>query len=380
MISSTNCVMTHHGLMVDRMGTISPCCVYAAGDYPSDIPYHDHERYNQEIQQVMIDDFEKDRPHAACAKCYRTESLQGSSLRLYYNHAYGNDRVLMGKGPVYHLELRLGNICNLKCMMCWPGASTALASERWLHKEKFASIKLQVEDLQNIDPWWRTDRFRAWYLTLIPQLRYIHFTGGEPFMIPEVIDFLKLAWPYRHSLALGFNTNLTLAPDSMIDLLKDWPKVQVSVSLEGVSHMNDYVRYPSDWSIIHSNLLRIKSCVPRARIAVNHTVQHASAYSLPALADYCQDHDLPLVLSLVEGSPDLSWNSVPPRDLVKLQAWIDNSTTITDMNRHFLRNLMNITHFDHDCYHRFRRYVEVLDEIRHTSWDQTFEPSVVDTA
>ena len=115
--------------------------------------------------------------------------------------------------------------------------------------------------------------------------------------------------------------------------------------------------------------------MPQAHVSVNHTFQHASVYSLPDLAQYCQQNSISLHMTLVQGDAYLGLESVPTQDRKRLIEWAQNTNRLTQEQRQFVINIAQSTHFDFDLYFKFRDYVMVLDDIRKTSWDQTFCPS-----
>lgn len=375
-LPKAGCILAYHGLVVDKQGTVMPCCQYGAGDDPSLIPWQDGARYHQTIRQTMHHDMIKERPHKACTKCYAEESLGGRSLRLHANAAYGDRYQLSADPAIYHLEIRAGNTCNLKCMMCWPGASSAIAAERYHYRDRFTAIGLHVDHPAPMQAWWQDQDFRSWFARVVPDVQHLHFTGGEPFLIPDIVDLINVAVMLSPEIEIGFNTNLTLLTPDLMHSLRSVKRLSLAVSIEGVGAMNDYIRFPSIWSDIHENLQVCRKEFPHAQITCNHTLQHASVYGLPALIMYCDENDLSLNFNLVQGNPNLSWDSVPPKDLEKFRYWTEDH----DMQPHykdFLQKHCANTYFDRTKYEGFRRYVELLDTIRGTSWDDTFHPSAL---
>jgi hypothetical protein len=55
--------------------------------------------------------------------------------------------------------------------------------------------------------------------------------------------------------------------------------------------------------------------------------------------------------------------------------WADDTDQLNQEQRQFVMNIAQSTHFDLELYLKLRDYVAVLDNIRKTSWDQTFRPS-----
>jgi MoaA/NifB/PqqE/SkfB family radical SAM enzyme len=72
----------------------------------------------------------------SCNHCWRQEDLGLYSHRLKQNKDVVIDREIkhmnadgsMSVGPKY-LEIRTGNFCNLKCIMCHPANSTEIVKE-----------------------------------------------------------------------------------------------------------------------------------------------------------------------------------------------------------------------------------------------------------
>lgn len=375
-LTKAGCILAFHGLVVDKQGTIMPCCQYAAGDAPPSIPWQHGIRYHEIIRQPMHDDMINDQPHKACGKCYKEESLGGRSLRLHANQTYGNRYQLNSDPKIYHLEIRAGNTCNLKCMMCWPGASSAIAAERYHYQDRFAAMGLRVDSPVPVHAWWKDEDFQAWFARVITNVQHLHFTGGEPFLIPDIVDMIDSAVERSPGIEIGFNTNLTVLTPYLMRSLRSVKRLDLSVSLEGIGAINNYVRFPSKWSEIDANLQTVRKELPHARVTCNHTVQHASVYGLPALMNYCQENDLDINFNLVQGHPDLSWDTVPPKDLERFKYWLVDHA-MHPHHRSFLQQHCIRTIFDRSKHDRFRMYVGLLDDIRGTSWDDIFHPSVL---
>jgi sulfatase maturation enzyme AslB (radical SAM superfamily) len=223
--------------------------------------------------------------------------------------------------------------------------------------------------------YWATEEFADFSQEFLSQIQRINITGGEPFMIPEVVSMLDRLVQVKDTIVLSFNTNMTLLSDQLLERLKQFCNLEICVSLEGIGAHNDYLRYPSNWSKIESNIQKLKQQVPQAHVSVNHTFQHASAYSLPNLAQYCQQNSISLHMTLVQGDAYLGLESVPPRDLARLIKWAQRTDWLTQEQRQFVINTAQSTHFDLELYLKLQDYVAVLDSIRKTSWGQTFRPS-----
>jgi organic radical activating enzyme len=369
MNKQVGCALAWHGVCVNQDGTLDPCCQYTNPFLYKRLPFDQFAEFDSTVRRRMREDFEAGRPHEGCQKCYQEESAGWTTLRHFANQWYGTPQ----DTTIRHVELRLGNYCNLKCFMCSPGSSSSISVERQQHSDKFASVGIYpyVPDMPH---YWETAEFADFSDEFLSQVQRINITGGEPFMIPEVVTMLDRLMPQRETIALSFNTNMTMLGDRLLERLTQFSNLEICVSLEGVGEMNDYLRYPSRWRDIHVNIQRVKQRIPQAHVSVNHTFQHGSAYSLPALARYCQEQEISLHMTLVQGDAYLGLASVPPGDLAELKSWAESTQYLNSEQRQFVISNINSTQFNLDLYLQFRDYVMVLDDIRKTSWDYIFHP------
>lgn len=137
-------------------------------------------------------------------------------------------------------QIDLGNHCNSACVFCQPRYSTRLAQDY-----------LQLGLIHKVPgPNWTdddclVDRFCA-MLSRSPGLAYLHFLGGETLIIPAFQKILqKLLELGLNQVHIGFTTNLTVWPSSVISLLEKFPNVHAGLSIECLHSLNDYMRWPS---------------------------------------------------------------------------------------------------------------------------------------
>lgn len=198
-----------------------------------------------------------------CTRCFDIEASGGESRRILENKYYDQhiDQALKNSNPdgtllkpnVLSADYRLGNTCNLKCLMCSP-----IATKQWIETwndssfEKISNDKL--EELKNLN-WHESTVFEDVVLAISQGLENIHFAGGEPFLIKNIKRILnKLVDENLASgISLSFNTNLTVIPE-WISILSKFKKTNICVSIDGVGKVNDYIRRFSNWDTIFKNL------------------------------------------------------------------------------------------------------------------------------
>ena len=67
-----------------------------------------------------------ERPET-CVRCFREEDAGVRSPRIGYNEKWMRDDIVLTETPpmdIRYVDLRLGNLCNLKCRMCNPWSSS----------------------------------------------------------------------------------------------------------------------------------------------------------------------------------------------------------------------------------------------------------------
>ena len=373
MLDSYKCVAAYNCISINQNGTLDPCCQYTPDHTQKVYKFTEFAEYQKNIQQAMHDDMIVGRRHARCQKCWKEEDNGWKSLRQWLNEWHGDvaNSSVDCNNPIYHLELRLGNFCNLNCFMCFPSNSSSIALERSKYQKEFYALNLSA-DGGNIPYYWQTTEFDQFSEAVLKDVRSINITGGEPFIIPEVIKLLDRLMPQAKTIKLSFNTNLTKVSEQLIDRLKKFKHLMICISLEGTNEMNDYLRYPSKWNTIKDNIKLLRRYVANAKLSVNHTFQHSSIYSLPALVDFCKDHKLDLQLTTVQGEASLTLNSADPEDLAKFRAWAVDFESLNNNQRNLIINQIDSAKFDQELHNKFYAYVDLLDKIRNTDYRKVF--------
>ena len=373
MPTSTSCQAAYHGICVNTDGTIEPCCQYTQAP---GMPKHHYTKFDQyllDIPTKMQADAANGIEHAGCVKCYREEQHGWTSLRQHQNRWYPSDTTAINAdNPIYDLELRLGNFCNLKCIMCGPASSSSIAAERRTYQDRFIKIDAQIGQ-GTLPYYWKEEEFKQFAQTVLTtNARRVNITGGEPFIIPEVVKFLEMLTPRCDTVAVSFNTNLTEVGNKLLTTLQKFKNIEISISLEGTGAMNDYVRHPSRWADIESNIQLLKQQLPHAKLSINHVLQHTSVYALPDLMAFATLHNLYVQITTVSGYPYLTLNSVPTDHLVPFKAWAESSTDIDRKQRSLIVGTVDSACYDDKLYHKFKEYIDLFDSIRNTNYLAVF--------
>ena len=263
---------------------ISPCCAYT-GDlrFNSKSQYWTSEQVKK-IQQNMLQNVRDN----GCQICWKKEDRGYSSLRQHSNEIYKNHiEQIRGNQTLqqpFYLDLRLGNLCNLKCRMCISEWSSQIASEiienpneDWIDTPEQKILELDDSTWQLLEQW-------------IPHVRRVFMTGGEPTIIKRNLEYIEKIIESGRSkeVELIFTTNATNINSKFVEVGKQFKSVSYNVSIDAVGELAKYIRYPSDWRTIENNLHNIGQGV-----SFNTTIQWLNMTRLNEIFDYIEHCGIP---------------------------------------------------------------------------------------
>jgi MoaA/NifB/PqqE/SkfB family radical SAM enzyme len=101
-----------------------------------------------------------------------------------------------------------------------------------------------------------SDRFWQELESVMSEIRYIEFTGGEPFMIREHFDLLKklVDQNHAHQIEIHYNTNGTQYPEGAEEIWKNFKHVEIAFSIDDVGARFEYQRTNAQWNDVTNNI------------------------------------------------------------------------------------------------------------------------------
>jgi MoaA/NifB/PqqE/SkfB family radical SAM enzyme len=187
-----------------------------------------------------------------CSICYEREELSGESARQFESLEWVMDLRLTNKLDLKNIkypvsyEIRPSNKCNIMCRMCDDKHSHLIEEEN-----KKLGIPVTTDT-------WKFQDFPYDKINFDTAKR-IYWAGGEPTIFPEFYDFLRRCIKQNQTnFDLNIGTNAQKLSDRLMDLLKEFPRVTFSVSIDGYKEINNYVRWGSNFDIIVDNCHRIQ--------------------------------------------------------------------------------------------------------------------------
>ena len=298
------------GLATREDGAVKVCCRSHPIGFIQDAPLEYH--WNSETmtrirRQVLIGERPKE-----CAPCFNLEDQGVESLR--QRHIAGvipESRITLYPDAVSNMrhdftmpfeiptmEIKLNNLCNLKCRMCNPLDSTSW--QDWdkvvpFYKKENNYLVPTVERLvkkpgQYIGPFDDTDNWWASFEKLIPHFKRVEFAGGEPLMDPQHYRILDMLKPYGKNIEIKYATNGTTLGISKGRTIHDyWPhfrSIAVNVSIDGIHDVYNYIRGNGDFRQVEANIREIQKIPNVSRVVGAFTAQAGNILQAAECIDY----------------------------------------------------------------------------------------------
>jgi len=202
--------------------------------------------------------------------------------------------------PMSFIDIRLGNQCNLKCIMCSPTDSNKWYDDyNQIWGDKFftdSGKKIQLvfdkkgklKPRENIYIWNENAHLWSQMEKNINKLRRIYIVGGEPLLIAKHYDFLEqcINKEAAKKLVLDYNSNITIIPSKAWKIWKRFKKVIIGISIDGIGSINNFIRYPSTWNKIERNLFLLDNAKGNFVLHITATISLLNIWHLPEMIEY----------------------------------------------------------------------------------------------
>ena len=343
------CVLPWVSLETSPVGTVRPCCL-AEDELVDDAG----EKFNlatakftaiqnshsmKELRQQFIN---QEQPQT-CRKCWREERSGRTSKRMHtldrLKHMLAHETTwTVDAKPLMFLDLKLGNICNLKCRICGSWSSSTFATEELanlpLEQDKKSShhyqmLKQGAWPRENSTFWQEIDQ-------VVDHIEYIEFTGGEPLMIPEHFDLLQglIDRGIAGNIEIHYNTNGTQYPESAADIWQHFKTVEIAFSIDDVGARFEYQRSNAVWAEVEDNIARFKQLrdqYPNIRLQVCSTVNVFNVYYLEELArwNYSQGFDY-IYWNMMHEAYYFSISTLPERAKAAITTQLRSCGSVSD--------------------------------------------------
>jgi MoaA/NifB/PqqE/SkfB family radical SAM enzyme len=320
-VSNTFCVLPWMHLATTSTGNMRVCCNSTPGknlikkdDGTVYKVFKDNiqEAWNSEtyhtIRQQMLNG---ERPEM-CQRCFREEDAGLVSTRTNLNIKWQEDKEYTVDAPfdIKYADIRLGNLCNLKCRMCNP-----YSSNQWLKEWSLVETALSEEEYKRLDTMGWPENEKTWdnLFSIVPTIKEIYLTGGEPTIIKEQYKLLNYCIDngYSKKIKLKYNTNLTNIPRDLIETWKQFKQIQLNCSIDAVGDLDRYIRYPSNWPKIQENFDLLQD-LDNSYIEIHNTVQMYNILRLDDFLDWALPYGHKIYFNILNHPEYLNIRVLPP--------------------------------------------------------------------
>lgn len=290
------CSLAWTGFYNEANGIVKPCCLFQGRISKDDgTPYYLQETPIKEIfnSKYMVDlrnRFVEGENIPECSTCWKDESNGVVSKRERYlktdeqmetDHQVSFSQVTDVVPTDY--QLIISNACNLACKSCSPSHSNMwqAINKKTIGITNYSMPHGQVSNSSSLF-WENRDE---WLDTVVN----LEMVGGEPFFISkweEVIDEL-IARKRAPHVRLNFSSNLTIYNEPLLlKMLNNFKSVGVSLSLDGLGKVQEYIRHPASWDTSIDNLRKFNDLLSKEYPAyvtkqICHTVSWYNVLYLP---------------------------------------------------------------------------------------------------
>lgn len=277
------CILPFIHLATTTEGTCRLCCKVSKHDVILDdngVPYNVNTHSIDEIwnskhyRELRHKVWEQDQQLPECSVCWREEETFYSEWHNNHRNELPSKRrkenqkwlhkenklsepvqELVENPRIRYYDIRLSNLCNLKCRMCWPHFSSQIVREQ----KQFASEGLPTHYKHYDVAEWDTAKLWSSINDGIAEIEEITFVGGEPTLHDEMYELVDklVQTDLAKNIRLKLTSNLTNIQQRFLELMHKFDSVEINGSIDGIDTVNNYIRYPSDWTTIERNIDRL---------------------------------------------------------------------------------------------------------------------------
>lgn len=319
--NSSFCIRPFNSAKITSEGYMEVCCMIE----PSRSEFKGKKQYNikdmdmetwwkSDYVKYLRDSFLKDQRPKECIKCWKKEASGVSSHRTRSNiehraifkNKYEKNLQTINKHNLAFpedIEMCITNLCNLKCQMCSGQYSSKLLVE---------NNALGYENLRQKDYDLDKSHHTKIQEMLKHDISHLNLIGGEPLFNKDVIDLLEelVKRNKAKQIKLQITTNGTQCSERILNILKNFDDIRLMISVEGVQRYNEYMRFPSEWKRVSSNISQYAE-LQNTYIYINTVVQNLNVLYINKLVEYAHANNFYIKLEPIVNPDYLNMLNLP---------------------------------------------------------------------
>lgn len=359
------CALAFDHVMIKTDGTYGICCQHnTPADRRVNINQHDHGHWqNSDYVQGVRNSFLLDQRHPGCALCWQAEDSGFDSLRTRCAKEY----TLLprdARRAVKNVEINLGNLCNLRCLMCSESDSSAILAE---------NRKLGINKLTQKDLAWSDTAYEN-LQALIDQRPYVvNIRGGEPLYSKKLLELVdNIPITQARDMVLHITTNATVWNQQWHQALGKFRLIRFMFSVDAIGQLYEYIRYPASWPLVEDNIKSMMS-LPNSKCLVHCVGQNLNISSISPLIEWCERHMIYLEIDSLVFPDHMQITNLPVHQknaAVKHLERLDNQQLAPHLAK-FVRSAHDVlerTKFDCNLWQTFVANISLRDRLRGNSY------------
>lgn len=347
----------------------NPCSFFKGHIKESD-KFDLKEVWNGPERQQLMHCVENDQAISGCQACYNAEaagveSRRQGSKKLYEEYFCNTDLDL--DGPT-GLDYSIGNLCNLKCVVCSPHNSSVWIDD---HKRLYPEVSIELFKYKKFEQLEITDK------ELLRNIQSLHFHGGgEPLISNNHVNLLKAIREVKGlaDVRVFYNTNGTTRVDKeILELWSECRLIELYFSIDDVGNRFEYQRTGAMWAEVSENLEWYKENMPHNHMFnVNAVWSYLNLYYLDELMAWYQEsfsqnrYGDPTAL-IFQRPINVNQHGLPVESLTE-----KTKTLLLEKFKNYPRliELVNSVPVDNNTDHsKFWNYINKLDQMRNTNFE-----------
>lgn len=363
-----------------------------------------------EVRQFNVDNPDKFSPHCDCCETRELitnfdKNHPNKSRRTYLmkidtesivDESNFSTKLLPG-GKVdwmpSSLDIRFGNLCNQKCIMCGPTFSNQWYDE-WVdyydttkfgQGQKVQIVKDPVTSkwLKPVElTWFENPIWWEKFEQFAPYLTHIYITGGEPMVTPahdEMLDIL-IERGYAKNIWLEYDSNCSAINNKIVERWSHFKNVDLRASMDAIDQQYELIRYGGEWNKFVENIKRLKQLESDSNgkirlVCASTCFQISTVFSIIESEEWCNEVGVDFHMRFLEGPDHHAVSSLSTEQkTILLNYYIENKhkSSKAEMIISYLKNSIATTVGLPDKIDEFFKFMDYLDKSRGTDWKAIF--------
>lgn len=289
------------------------------------------------------------------------------------------------------LDIRFGNLCNQKCIMCNPTFSNMWYDEYhdYYKKTSFGQSR-QINITKNTDTgkwitppelnWFEDPRWWPKFETMMPHLKHIYITGGEPMVTPAhdiMLDKLIEAG-YAKDIWLEYDTNCSAINDKIAQRWFHFKKVHIRGSMDAIKDQYEIIRFPGNWEKFQRNVAKLKEYELQSDnkiklVTLTSCFQMSTIYSIIETEEWCKNLGIDFHVRFLAGPTHQSANSLSRESKLQLIEYYEQYRSTSKKASLIINHLKNkLTTSNRAAVQEYVKFMNYLDGTRNTDWKKVF--------